>query len=832
MSAIVCGISLSFASCEDKDDLSIEEQQQQEESARIDKASRYWDVVGHLVSMENYTEEWEGKTFEPTIGSQDESDPQTRIVATNTASYAAERYSTLVGATGITESTVSHEWSDPEVGTLTYRKVTDGTAWAEVTVDIPTVPHLSKIIYRSPEQGNTNGGVVGGGCAYYRFGDVIGVTNADGKNEYWVCVRPAFDPEGKGDSHWMTVSPLPSKNIWTYDKASNKKIYTMPTALGTDEDHMKNFAEMLFAICYPSEWHANATGTHHPDIFGDFEVENIGYHNMYFWENVQDAWKELNVFETLFGSGKDLKWFTDNIKSKGLYFLYKGYKWKTKLFNGPTLFQAHYVYEKDSEYTNMRTPNSKALTEVEKDVIYKKDPSKDIEFSVKTECTDVKPYIVKPAYFGDDNPRWIVRYATGKQLSNTGKYPNNQAMIPGSETVYRYYRDVDKREDLSAKPQEEKRIYKYVVNNDKSKWTKTEFEGRGYYKLGEVYKDENGHRWFVINMSGRDKDNKSTEEPRNDKEASPIAELVSFDGLVLSDDKKQVTNLPTFDQAVRAIYYIHNFYVQGENLSDANLNNYMAGRNVKNIWDNTGIDLRHSFQQVVKSGGKGRDTNHQASIAYRDASVTDGQPLMRMLYLIGVNDAYNENPPYHFWKNYVTNPNATSTVYASTAFGTERILLQHIAKQDYVTNYAEDYYARLSLWTHSGGDGTTVRTPRSQADDRANNVANYYYNNAAFTNHTFPGDMWNAPVLMFRVTAVYDRGNGDHASVTLDGHTLTLVSSVSHYNGEDSYPGELEDNFSNAYSYLESLCKNMKRDSNYLNGALFSVATWNQAWQW
>ena len=484
MSAIVCGISLSFASCEDKDDLSIEEQQQQEESARIDKASRYWDVVGHLVSMENYTEEWEGKTFEPTIGSQDESDPQTRIVATNTASYAAERYSTLVGATGITESTVSHEWSDPEVGTLTYRKVTDGTAWAEVTVDIPTVPHLSKIIYRSPEQGNTNGGVVGGGCAYYRFGDVIGVTNADGKNEYWVCVRPAFDPEGKGDSHWMTVSPLPSKNIWTYDKASNKKIYTMPTALGTDEDHMKNFAEMLFAICYPSEWHANATGTHHPDIFGDFEVENIGYHNMYFWENVQDAWKELNVFETLFGSGKDLKWFTDNIKSKGLYFLYKGYKWKTKLFNGPTLFQAHYVYEKDSEYTNMRTPNSKALTEVEKDVIYKKDPSKDIEFSVKTECTDVKPYIVKPAYFGDDNPRWIVRYATGKQLSNTGKYPNNQAMIPGSETVYRYYRDVDKREDLSAKPQEEKRIKKAT--------------NYGFFRPGVIIRDENGTDWMCL----------------------------------------------------------------------------------------------------------------------------------------------------------------------------------------------------------------------------------------------------------------------------------------------------------------------------------------------
>ena len=50
-------------------------------------------------------------------------------------------------------------------------------------------------------------------------------------------------------------------------------------------------------------------------------------------------------------------------------------------------------------------------------------------------------------FFGDDDPRYIVRIATGAELSSTGKYPDNRKAIPGVTEVYRYYRDVEKPAD-------------------------------------------------------------------------------------------------------------------------------------------------------------------------------------------------------------------------------------------------------------------------------------------------------------------------------------------------------------------------------------------------
>ena len=87
------------------------------------------------------TDDYANATFEPTIGSEDPDNPQVRIVATNTADAAARRFGYLVGVDGIDEQTQTYTWSDPDVGTLTYNKVTDGTAWATVDVSIPQVPH-------------------------------------------------------------------------------------------------------------------------------------------------------------------------------------------------------------------------------------------------------------------------------------------------------------------------------------------------------------------------------------------------------------------------------------------------------------------------------------------------------------------------------------------------------------------------------------------------------------------------------------------------------------------------------------------------------------------
>jgi len=449
MAALVCGLGLCVASC--NDDVSDEQKKAEEEAALEEKASNFWGIVGQLVSMNDYTEDFAGKTFEPIIGNEDPGDPQTRIVPTNTMEAAAASYGYLVGDRNITESTTSHEWSDPEVGTLTYRKVTDGTAWAEVTVDIPAVPHLTKIIYRSAEQGNTNGGVTNGGRAYYRFGDVISRTNADGKLEYWVCVRPAFDKADKGDTHWMSVSPVPKKNIWTYT-GSNKVVYKLHDKLSYSEEHMKNMAEMLFAICYPTEWMENIIN-YGPSFFHDFKKETLKYHNSYFWKNVQNAWENKQIAEKVFGQDKGLSWFADNLKSKGLYLLYRDTKWNTLTTNGPKFYQGHFTNQPGTKFCNMRTPDDEAFTMPFHIVIDKKNHANDIEFNEETECTLEKPYIVKEKFFGDANPRWVVRHAYGKELSSTGKYANNQMPITGVTEVYRYYRDVNPCDNLDQEPE-------------------------------------------------------------------------------------------------------------------------------------------------------------------------------------------------------------------------------------------------------------------------------------------------------------------------------------------------------------------------------------------
>lgn len=82
MAVFVCAISMMLASCkdDDKDDNKSPEQIEQEAQ---EAASKFWDVVGQLTTMDNYTADYQDKTFEPTIGQPSEGNPYVRVVATN-----------------------------------------------------------------------------------------------------------------------------------------------------------------------------------------------------------------------------------------------------------------------------------------------------------------------------------------------------------------------------------------------------------------------------------------------------------------------------------------------------------------------------------------------------------------------------------------------------------------------------------------------------------------------------------------------------------------------------------------------------------------------------
>ena len=455
MAALVCGLSLGVTSCKDDEDVANGSKAQEEQlEAKAEASEKFWGVVGQLISYTDITEDYEGKTFEANIGRVADDDPLTRIVATNTLEAAVQNYNDLTGA-NITTSTTTYTYSDPDVGTLTWTKTTDGSSWGTVEVNIKQLPRLQKIVYQSFEQGNNNGKFEG--KAYYRFGDIIRV-KVNSLWEYWICVRPAFGKEGKEDSHWVCVGRLYSKNIRgvntnnstltnTTTWSNSKNEFLLPTDLGTNKKHMQNFAEMLYAICYPTQWAINV-GTYCSQgtpYFTDFDYKMMSYHNQYFWQNVQDAWKSKEVFSTVLNM-QDLAEVQKSIDTDGVRLLYAGYSWAI----GKTckLYEAYYK-------------NGDAKTEKNMHHVEYLTPKKDMSTTTGNihfhQGCGSKYYNDYKEFFNNDSKyRWVIRHATGEELSEmygNGRYDVKQP-IDGFEDFYRYYRDVYNVPNLLGDPEE------------------------------------------------------------------------------------------------------------------------------------------------------------------------------------------------------------------------------------------------------------------------------------------------------------------------------------------------------------------------------------------
>ena len=760
LAALVCATGLFALSCK-KETLSPEEQAKQEQE-KAEKTEQFWDVVGQLVAASDIGQDYKGKTFEPVIGIADASDPQARIVKSNSAAAAAQSFANLVGVDTIDEDTPTYTWSNSEVGTLTYTK-TDGTSsWAEVTVKIPTIPHLSKIIYRSVEQSGENGSF--SHAAYYRFGDVVKRTNDGGIEEYWVCVRPAFGPEGKEDSHWMCVGSLPQKNIWTYT-GSNKKEYAFPTGLKNSKEHMQNFAEMLYAMCYPKQWEQNILYYSEEGLFGpsglpifhDFHQSNVKYNNASFWNNVAVVWKEKGIDNLVLGTSLDN--IAQQINGAGIHFLYKGYSWWTSTSNYATVYQAKFVNSPGGVNANMQT--KKPYTDQKVQMIYKNQPQKDVEFDVRN-----KRYVENMPFFGDTSPRYILRYATGAELSNTGKYSDVHNAIPGTKDVYRYYRDVVPVEDLE---EHEPEITLTKIVDDRNKQTLSSFNGVAYYKTGNIYKDENDDLWFVVSMAG-------SNNLEGLCEPSPYSELVSFSGLSRMEGSLYLAGLPTYEQAVRAVIALHSIFHNG--FAYINEWNYdwedlhPSTAVIRFISENARVNILRLFQVVQPLSGGNKNFTHMAGFAYSDPAVnTTGQPVGRYMFPTEISNA---DLPRYLWKHYPRNPNVTATLYND--FSNETMFLQDVADGEKVKKYGPDLYATMGFHPDQATDGRTTdkRPYRTQPESLAQFPESYRYSFDLWEKYAYPGDMWNEPVLMFRADAVYDRGE-EYSTITVNGHKLTPV---------------------------------------------------------
>ena len=769
---IVAAALVCLCACDkDKDIYSVPD----ENGNELTSEARFWNVVGNLVSMNDITSKYKGKTFTPIIGT--EAEPGVRVVGVNTLEAAVERYNSMVGAS-IDTLTVTHTFKDSEVGTLTWNKGDGKTAWATVDVSIPAVPTLSKIIYRSAEQGNVNGSVGDGGSAYYRFGDVIKRTRTDGITEYWVCVRPAFDPEDKGKSHWISVSPLPDANIWPYydeDKehpfvASNEFSYSLPYSIKEGAEWMQDLAEMLYAIFYPDRWKQNITQYSYENMFGspkglpifnDFHSSLVKYHNEAFWSNVQNAWKNKSIVQKVFGISHQA--MADALESEGgIHFLYKGYSWLTKMSNKPQLWEARYTNKgtKDKE-KNMHTyiptkPCAQAVTPrstVQSNTNY--------PFDIKTEVTVAKPYVVKPQFFGDDAPRWIIRFAEGEELVAEGGSWNAQLPIAGFDPeiggeVYRYYRDVFKK-NLTQAP-EESDLIRGVVD-DPTKWNKSEFKGQGHYQLGDVFRDDYGHNWFVIGVAGGNNEGFSH---------SPYCEIISVDGIQAMEPGHAVaTNIPDKNKVLRAAQLLSFLGRQSHKYPDGLIQNIY-----QSVLNYAGVDLKKLVQGLLINRPSGQPGGAETfSIAYYDAAANE-QRIARYMVEMG---PYPENDFYtSIWTRYPSSRQTAPDSYRKLGpndFTQAYITIQDLQRAEVIQSQADELFAKAPLWENQA----VARNARTATDPNANDVRNYFYQ--AWRNGSNQIGMWNEPIVFLRYNVLYDRG-GEYSLVTPEGLRLTLVNHV------------------------------------------------------
>jgi len=507
MVALMCSLAVSVTSCkdDDKNNSSNDEQNDDQADKDLADAAVFWGVVGQLTDTP-MPDNWQNATYEPSIGEPDGTNSAVRIVNCADEESAAASASDLLG-TSITTATQSYTYQNDLVGTLTYHK-TGGSSLATVDVSIKQMPGLSQIIYKTPEQIGENASFKG--TAYYRFGDVVKKLNKDGEYDYWICVRPCLSTASKTDSHWMTLSKLPSDYVKSQEKTvnGNKFKHKMPKSLPYNSDHMQNMAEMVYAMTCPTDWAYNLgtnKGYQKLKYFNGLNYEkHFKYNNEWFFTRVANGWEAhegVDLFQAIFGlSHEALK---AHVQQKGFAMVYGN---ATISSNDITLT----VYRYDG--TNLKTKHDfKATSKWESKAF-------DIDSLMK------KGYIDDLGIVGAGDRYWVARYATGETLAKGADATKFDTFkkLPNCEDVFVYNRDVDHLD----------------MTEETLKGTEPKIAGehgneKGYYQLGDIIKYNN--RYYVC-ASNHDIDETARFVTFNDN-ASHATKTFEFQSIEMKNGK-------------------------------------------------------------------------------------------------------------------------------------------------------------------------------------------------------------------------------------------------------------------------------------------------------
>ena len=791
---LVGGLSLAATSCKD-DDKDSENNgngngEPTAEEIATDNANTFWGVAANLVSPFDVTAEYEDKTFEPTIGKPLNGNSTIRVVSTGNMSAAAKRFADLTGVE-IDENTTTYTYQDDAVGTLTYTKTNDGTSLAKVDVNIKQIPHLQQIVYKTPEQMGENGHFEG--AAYYSFGDVISLLNDDGEKEYWVCVRPALGPAGKGTSHWVTVSPLPEKNVWTYEGKKKPITFKLPQALGDSYEQMQNLAELLYAVCNPEQWWQNLQDNSGIDLFHDLNHERAKYFNQYFWQIVQNYWKDdsngVSIFYRLFGNDfNDMKKIIN--EQNALHLLYHGFHWFTMSSNSPTLYE--YTYSNGTG--NKSNMHNKKYRAVSKNVMTGN--------GIKLDCVAdyAKGYWKHEAFFGDNDPRFIFRFATGEELfgSDPGVF---QSMNGGKHHIEDVYVLNQKLENDTY---EGSKLREYTASDvTPDEVLKKGNNTMGVYLPGDVVMDEEGSRWICIAGSGSRPEVGFPDDR---------AWFISFDGIKMGDSGDPI-NILTEAQApevgIRLLTLLETLSVQNETtklryqgrdqLGDVGEHILKYGKvNIADL-----VTVRDSVWRFKDNETGNHFDSHSKNWFNNIAYLSNGSVgLLRCIfdYTQAGTERNNCNPAsgkadfknhlFHMYKHYqnsdpkswrpLTDDESSleMTQYMTPWPVTDtRMTFYDLASENMVERFAaKDKWVTLPLTNLTRKSDEPYNTKREAVRTSAYQTlraANFIKSaDGTFADHL---GMFNEPVLFLRVMTVKDAGGNKATLVSEDGRRLKVV---------------------------------------------------------
>jgi hypothetical protein len=400
---------------------------------------------------------------------------------------------------------------------------------------------------------------------------------------------------------------------------------------------------------------------------------------------------------------------------------------------------------------------------------------------------------VNEAFFGDPNPRFVIRIATGKQLAGQDPGPRFSLATNTNKITDTFV--FNNEHNVTISPNIDPKVYTEAdVNPDMVKNKKAD-DQLGVYLPGDVVKDENGRRWFCIQGSGY----------TPGTFADDRAWFISFEGITMNNGNP--TNILTEAQAPEVgqrlmAFLFHlgsQFKFKGRDdlgpvaqhvydYAKVNAADLMIGRD--SVWrfkDNVSgkrfDSFSHSyFNNLAYIGNDGQlkllrcilDQTHVGE--YRTSCIPAS----------GSSDFQNHH--YRMYKHY-QNSDPTSwraltndeqslemTPYLTPwTMTNDWMLFSDLGKQAKVDQYAaKDKWVTLPLTDLSKPKErqTKREQPRTRAYSNLNAINFVMTENGTFVDHL---GMYNEPVLFVCVMTVKDQGGNRATLESEDGRKLTVV---------------------------------------------------------